>query len=582
MPRNERWLVLAALTVGFAYLCLPAKAKSPGTKSTGAGLKCLGTPLLRRPVALAFGPGNRLYCGNERSGTISVIDSETGQVKGELAVGDKISDIAIASDRLLALDEARSRLIVLELAGRATASIDVPRSPVSLRVSADGSVALVASLWAHSVSMVPLTGGPLETIRLPFAPRSQLLLSDRQLLIVADSFAGKLGVIDVKQWKLLGIRDLPAHNIRGMCISGTQLVLAHQRLNPEAQTTFDDVHWGSVITNNLRFVSIERLLNPRDDVLKDGSLSYLGEVGQAAGDPTALARTDDGTHIVCLAGVNEVAIKAPRDAKWTRLPTGARPTAMVLSPDSRRAFVANTLDDTISVIDTSARKVMSQISLGPTVALSAADRGERLFYSSRLAHDGWFSCHSCHTDGHSNGQLNDNLSDGSFGTPKRVLSLRGVRDTAPYAWRGDVPDLESQIRKSIQVTMQGNKPDEKTVSDLAAYLRTLDPAPGVDADVHEQSIVGRGGAIFQEQGCARCHAAPYYTSPKTYDVGLADEVGNARFNPPSLRGVSQNGRYFHDGRAATLEEVFQRFRHELKSELGQDETAALIAYLRRL
>src|SRR5262249_29935542 len=163
-----------------------------------------------------------------------------------------------------------------------------------------------------------------------------------------------------------------------------------------------------------------------------------------------------------------------------------------------------------------------------------------------------------------NGQLNDNLSDGSFGTPKRVLSLRGARDTAPYAWRGDVPDLESQIRKSIQVTMQGNKPDEKAVSDLAAYLRTLDPAPAVDADVHEQSIVGRGATIFQEQGCARCHAAPYYTSPKTYDVGLADEVGNARFNPPSLRGVSQGGRYFHDGRAASLEDVFQRYHHELK------------------
>jgi cytochrome c peroxidase len=244
--------------------------------------------------------------------------------------------------------------------------------------------------------------------------------------------------------------------------------------------------------------------------------------------------------------------------------------------------VANTLGDTISVIDILGRKVVSRISLGPAILLSAADQGEQLFYTSRLTHDGWYSCHSCHTDGHSNGQLNDNFSDGSFGTPKRVLSLRGVRDTAPYAWLGTVPDLESQIRKSIQVTMQGNRPDEKTVSDLAAYLRTLEPAPAVDADNEDQPIVERGAGVFQEQGCARCHTAPYYTSPKTYDVGFTDEAGAARFNPPSLRGVSQTGPYFHDGRAATLEDVFQRYRHELKTDLGREETAALIAYLRRL
>ena len=47
------------------------------------------------------------------------------------------------------------------------------------------------------------------------------------------------------------------------------------------------------------------------------------------------------------------------------------------------------------------------------------------------------SCHSCHTDGHTNGQLNDNLSDfKTFGAPKRVLSLLGKRDTMPLAWNG--------------------------------------------------------------------------------------------------------------------------------------------------
>ena len=51
------------------------------------------------------------------------------------------------------------------------------------------------------------------------------------------------------------------------------------------------------------------------------------------------------------------------------------------------------------------------------------------------------SCHSCHPDGHTNGLLNDNLGDGNFGAPKRVLSLLGVGQTGPWAWNGGVADL---------------------------------------------------------------------------------------------------------------------------------------------
>ena len=57
-----------------------------------------------------------------------------------------------------------------------------------------------------------------------------------------------------------------------------------------------------------------------------------------------------------------------------------------------------------------------------------------------------------------NGRLNDNLTDGSFGTPKRVLSLLGVKDTGPWAWNGHMKDLETQVRTSLKSTMQGPTP----------------------------------------------------------------------------------------------------------------------------
>ena len=70
-------------------------------------------------------------------------------------------------------------------------------------------------------------------------------------------------------------------------------------------------------------------------------------------------------------------------------------------------------------------KVLDQISLGARPELSAAERGEDLFYDARLSLQGWLSCHSCHTDGHSSGKLADTFSDTTFGTPKRILSLLG-------------------------------------------------------------------------------------------------------------------------------------------------------------
>ena len=47
-------------------------------------------------------------------------------------------------------------------------------------------------------------------------------------------------------------------------------------------------------------------------------------------------------------------------------------------------------------------------------------------------------------------------------------------------------------------------------------------------------------------------------------------------------GVSQGGPYFHDGRAATLREVFSRYRHQLPVGLPEPELADLLEFLRGL
>jgi YVTN family beta-propeller protein len=268
-----------------------------------------------------------------------------------------------------------------------------------------------------------------------------------------------------------------------------------------------------------------------------------------------------------------------------RLMVGRRPTAIRLSADGRTAYIANTFDDSISMVDLGARKIAATISLGPAPELSLAQRGELLFYDARLSHDSWMSCHSCHTDGHSNGQLNDNFSDRSYGAAKRVLSLLGVKDTLPLAWNGQVGSFEQQIHNSVTSTMQREGALPKAdVDAIASYLKTLELPPPLDdlRQTRDDAAIARGRLVFERHNCASGHAPPTYTVPSVFDVGLIDSQGAREFNPPSLRGLSHRAPLLHDNRAATLGNVFLTHRHPDNSPYSSDEVCDLSAFLRSL
>jgi YVTN family beta-propeller protein len=560
----------------------PADARAPEPRSGQ-----------RRPVALALADkGKWLFVANQQCGTISVIDTAALKIADEVTVGRKVSDLVVTPDgtNVVAVDEDAGELIVLrrcESRLDAPARVAVGPGPVSVQVSADGSRCFVASLWARRVTVVNLgtAGGPKvkQSVSLPFPPGRQLLLPDPAKLVVADAFGGRLAVIDPEKGAVESVRELPAHNIRGLAPSadGRHLLVSHQVLSARATTSFADVHWGNLLTNNLREVPLVAVRDPKADLLKESSLHHLGDVGRGAGDPAGVAVTSKAMVVLALAGVGEVAVGGQRDGAWARLAVGKRPTAVAVSPDGRHAFVANTFSDSVSVLDLNTQRVAAEVSLGGKAEPTAAERGELLFHDARLSHDGWFSCHSCHTDGHTNGFLADTTGDGSYGTPKRVPSLLGAKGTSPFGWTGGAKDLEAQLRSSVETTMRGAKLTVTQEVDLVAYLRTLAPPPSLNrfAEKHPTEAVRRGAKVFRDQGCVACHEPPTYTSAKTFDVGLADEAGNRTFNPPSLRGVSQAGPFFHDGRARTLADVFTKHRHGLKAELARNDLDDLRSFL---
>jgi YVTN family beta-propeller protein len=576
--------------VRFVLVFLLAGLLTAPAELTAAPLE---KPALRQPAAMALDKTGRwLFVANRRSGTISTVDCRTHRVVEETEVGKRLADLVLLPGErgLLAVDEQKHELIWLMQQGpklQLAARFDVQPYPVSLVVAADGSRVFVASLWSRSLSVVHLgssaTFQPGVVLPLDFAPRNQLLVDGGRKLIVADSFGGKLGILDVETAKLERVADIPGHNIRGLALDHqhNKVLVSHQILDGQAESTRQNVHWGALLTDVVRWIELDSLLRNNSTSPLENHVHQFDDQDGAGGDPAGVAVTRDGLLIQALAGVGKVAIGREWESDRARITVGQRPIAVTLDHCERLAYVADAFGDSISVIDVREAKTLATISLGSQPELTLEDRGERLFYDARLSLDGWYSCHSCHTDGHSNGLLSDNLGDGGYGAPKRVLSLLGTGDTGPWAWNGTVPTLESQIRKSIESTMQGRKPREEQVAALAAYLRTLAPPPALDPlrGHSDAAAIDRGRQLFESRGCASCHIPPSYASSETFDVGLKDELGARHFNPPSLLGVSQRAPYFHDNRATTLESALLEHRHPRGSTFSPEELRDLIAFL---
>ena len=586
-------VVLIAVVAGALWIGGPALADEPTNESVAK------EGVVRRPTALAVSAdGKTLVVANRDRGSLSLIDVAGQKVVGEQTIGKRLSDVVRLPDEqgFLATDERGNELIWVQLASGkfdVRQRLKVSPYPVALSLSAVQGKAAIASLWPRQLTLVALPTKDQPQLRtthvldLNFAPRKSLWLEQEQRLIVADGFGGAIAVVDPGEGKLLFERRFPGHNIRGIALSadGDKVLLAHQMLNDLANSIQNDIHWGLLMSNDLRYLRITSLLDEKRELYAGGHMFPLGVAGRGAADPAEVVVAADGQAIVALAGTNEVAIGRESEYTLERAKVGRNPVALELSPDGKQAFVANLLDDSVSLVNVEKRETITTISLGPTPELSLAQKGELLFHDGRLSHDNWMSCHSCHTDGHTNGQMNDNLSDRSFGASKRVLSLLGSRDTAPYAWNGSVPNLATQVRTSIEKTMRR---DDVTLDDqidaLVAYTQSLELPPSIDElrGRADRAAIERGREVFAKRDCVSCHAGEHYTSADAYDVGLTDKIGNRKFNPPSLRGVGHRGPYFHDNTAGRLEDVFLEHGHPNSSTYSADEVQDLVQFLRSL
>jgi cytochrome c peroxidase len=89
--------------------------------------------------------------------------------------------------------------------------------------------------------------------------------------------------------------------------------------------------------------------------------------------------------------------------------------------------------------------------------------------------------------------------------------------------------------------------------------------------------------------CATCHVPPLFTDDKLYDPsavgadpGYAQRSATRQYRTTPLRALWQHAPYFHDGSAATLDDVVGHYESVQQLQLTAQQRADLVEYLKSL
>ena len=273
-----------------------------------------------------------------------------------------------------------------------------------------------------------------------------------------------------------------------------------------------------------------------------------------------------------------------------------------------------------------------------------AELGRVLFYDKRLSHNNGTACASCHTQetGFSDpDQFSSGFEGGLTGRHSMGLSNAKFYSRGRFFWDERAATLEDQVLMPIQdaVEMGSNLPDlvnelqqtdyyptlferafgDSTVTSdrmskaMAQFVRSMasyqsefdqavdagnvmNPDFAAVASISDPQQAEQGHALFVGD-CAICHSGVTQSAPGPRNIGL-DAVdtdsgaGNGRFKVPSLRNIAERGRYMHDGRFESLEEVVEFYSSGVQNNPNlstgltpggfnytEAEKQALIAYM---
>jgi len=592
-------------------------------------------PRYKTPLNLALSPdGRELYVACEASNTVIVVDVAAGRAVAEIETGGQPTDVTFSPDgsRAYVTHRLDDTLAVIDpRTRRVLETIMVGDEPHGVLTDESGELVYVLNTSADSISVIDAETLE-ETKRLTASrgPWSLAISPDGKLIAATNTLSGfvkfrapsmsEVTVIDTDRAVVENRIVVPGANLmQGIAWhpSGEFALITLNRTKNLVPMT--RLLQGWTITNGMGVIWHDGRV---DQVLLDEPHLCFPDAADVAISPDGKYAfvTSSGSDRVAVVDVHKLISMLQRAAPYERehvfpnhlgkptefvvkhIETKNSPRGVLFSHDGRSAFVANALDDSVTVIDVAKLEAVARIDLGGPKETTKVRYGERLFHSADITFRRQFSCHSCHPDGHIDGLTYDIEPDGIGSSPVDNRTLRGILDTAPFKWEGTNPSLARQCGPRLAVfftRIQPFMPEE--LSALDNYICTiprppnryrpvggeLTPAQRRGKIVFDRMMTNDGRIIPLDNRCVTCHPPPYYTDRTRRDIGTKMWLDReSEFDVPHLNNIYDSAPYLHNGISETLEQIWTDHnpydQHGVSNDMTKDQLNDLVEFLKTL
>jgi YVTN family beta-propeller protein len=573
--------------------------------------------------------GRLLYVVCERSDEVRVVDAASAKVIKRIAVGHVPRGIAFSSDakQIYVTNSWSDTVSVIDAAKlEEVRKIPAGSEPISVVPDPGGATLYVANRVSNDISVIDLESGATTNTLLAGRGASYLAASPQGAIYSTHIYPNlgafrtppqsEITIIDTERQQVA--ERMPLHNVAGVfhiALSRDGKLGVAAQLRPKNLVPLAHVEHGWVFGNSLTVFGediggiVEVPLDELDRyfalpygvaITPDKSTIYVSTAGSDSVTVIDTARLIKFAREHPASFANDLSASA--NYVVTRIAVGRNPRGITLSPDGKRLYVTNRMDDTIAVVDTASNKVVSTIDLGGSKTISPTRRGEQLFNTARFSFQGEFGCASCHLDATFDGLQWDLEPDG-FG--KDIVDNRLLEDlagTEPFKWNGGNPDMPTECGpRTEKYFYRSQSYNDRELADLVSYIYSLPfrpnryrlpngeltPAQERGKAIFERTGDKTGQKIAESNQCAYCHSGPKYTNQGLADVGSGKPTDRSPVvDVPQLNNVYMTAPYLHDGSAKSMEEIWTVFNpndtHGRTNDLTKDELNDLIEYLRTL
>jgi YVTN family beta-propeller protein len=580
--------------------------------------------------------GSRLYVVGQESNELVVVDPGAGKVLKKIEVGERPHTVILSKDEHYAFISNQwadniYRIDLEEL--RVTDTLKGGSGPAGMTLSPDGKTLWCVNSYSSDISIFDLNtlqerrrlkagNNPASAAMTPDG--SEVYVSSRRSIEVPH-MTPPMTEMTVANTKYQRIEDRKlfrnAYIMENVRVTPSGDMAVTTLIRPKNLIPAVQIERGWMMTHGIGI--IERKENGRmAQLLLDEPNAYypdpFGMVISPDGKKAYVSHS--GNNMVTAIDLDEVRKlleESSEDQLATfanhlgisslyvigRVSTGPNPKGMVLSPDGSTLYVAERLSDHIAVINTETLTLEDSIWLEGPKRRTPARFGRQVLNNAKGTFQNQYACYTCHPDANEDGLVYNMAGTDMGRNLANVQSLREIGDIPPYKWNGKNQTIYKQDGMRFSTILTRTEAfTHKELDALVAYIVTGNKnAPNLrynpngeltEAQQRGKEIFYRthdnfGNEIPEANRCYTCHPPPYFTNLEMTDVGtLADSDDPMKFDVPQLNNVYETAPYLHDGKAATLEEIWTTFNdndeHGMANDMMKDQLNDLVEYLKSI